>query len=124
VMRLSPAVRLVIRIGSGLLVAAAIAVALTVPAPAFDERCMIMASSATSGYQPVYVRSWQEAGVFGAAAILSGFGRTLPLPAARVAGPPLTDAVEKVGDEPCEGSFGRRPSFFSPQPTYLAAAVC
>lgn len=64
-MRLSPAVRLVIRIGSGLLVAAAIAIALTVPAPAFDERCMIMAPSATSGYQPVYVRSWQEAGVFG-----------------------------------------------------------
>jgi hypothetical protein len=50
VMRLSPAVRLVIRIGSGLLVAAAIAVALTVPAPAFDELCMIMtAPSATSG---------------------------------------------------------------------------
>jgi hypothetical protein len=58
-MRLSPAVRLVIRIGSGLLVAAAIAVALTVPAPAFDEPCMIMAPSATSGYQAVYVRSWQ-----------------------------------------------------------------
>jgi hypothetical protein len=57
-MRLSPAVRLVIRIGSGLLVAAAIAVALTVPAPAFDEQCMIMAPSATSGYQSVYVRSW------------------------------------------------------------------
>jgi hypothetical protein len=57
-MRLSPAVRLVILIGSGLLVAAAIAVALTVPAPAFDELCMIMtAPSATSGYQLVYVRS-------------------------------------------------------------------
>jgi hypothetical protein len=42
VMRLSPAVRLVIGIGSDLLVAAAIAVALTVPAPAFDELCMIM----------------------------------------------------------------------------------
>ena len=36
--RLSPAVRLVIRIGSGLLVAAVIAIALTVPAPAFSER--------------------------------------------------------------------------------------
>jgi hypothetical protein len=67
VMRLSPAVRLVIRIGSGLLVAAAIAVALTVPAPAFDEQCMLMAPSATSGYQPVYVRSWHlfAAGDFG-----------------------------------------------------------
>ena len=33
--------RLVLRIGSGLLVAALIAIALTVPAPAFDERCAI-----------------------------------------------------------------------------------
>lgn len=37
--RLSPAMRLVIRIGSGLLVAAVIAIALTVPAPAFNDQC-------------------------------------------------------------------------------------
>jgi hypothetical protein len=41
-MRLFPMMRLVIRIGSGLLVAALIAIALTVPAPASDERCAIM----------------------------------------------------------------------------------
>jgi hypothetical protein len=37
--KLLSAVRLVVRIGSGLIIAAAIAMALTVPAPACNERC-------------------------------------------------------------------------------------
>jgi hypothetical protein len=50
--RLSPAMRLVIRIGSGLLVAAVIAIALTVPAPAFNDRCHDHDSPPGHGYLP------------------------------------------------------------------------
>jgi len=56
VTKLSPAMRLVIRIGSGLLVAAVIAIALTMPAPAFDERLRDHDGSLSHfGHQPARV---------------------------------------------------------------------